>query len=56
MSLAIFGVGILVFFLTVYGVVIAGGLQLAVREVAEQPEPAAPLGSGENNTQVKDIT
>ncbi len=38
MSLVIFSVGVLVFFLTVYGTVVAGGLQLTKKQIATSPE------------------
>lgn len=38
MSLAIFAVGVLVFLITVYGTVVAGGLVLTDRQLDEQPE------------------
>ena len=37
-DLLIFGIGLLVFFVTVYGVVMAGGLRLTRRYVNENPE------------------
>ncbi|MGK0276296.1 MAG: hypothetical protein ACI9N0_002687 [Ilumatobacter sp.] len=38
MTGVIFGVGVLVFFLTVYGTVIAGGLQLTKQQIETSPE------------------
>jgi hypothetical protein len=38
MTVVIFGVGVLVFFLTVYGTVIAGGLQLTKQQMETSPE------------------
>lgn len=40
MSLFIFGVGVLVFLITVYGTVVAGGLFLTERQLDDQPELA----------------
>ena len=44
MSLVIFGVGVFVFFLTVYGTVVAGGLQLTKKQI-ESPELAPNLNT-----------
>ena len=41
MTLAIFSVGVFVFFITVYAVVVAGGLQLSVYQARDQPGLAA---------------
>ena len=38
MTLAIFAFGLLVFLITVYGTVVAGGLLLTGRQLEEQPE------------------
>ena len=38
MSLAIFVIGVLVFLVTVYGTVVAGGLLLTSRQLEVQPE------------------
>ncbi len=38
MSIAIFGVGILVFLITVYGTVTVGGLYMTRRQLEDQPE------------------
>lgn len=38
MTLAIFAVGIVVFLITVYGTVVAGGLLLTGRQLDDQPE------------------
>ena len=38
MILAIFAVGVLVFLITVYGTVVAGGLALTDRQLGDQPE------------------
>ncbi|MEM9745704.1 MAG: hypothetical protein AAF945_03340 [Actinomycetota bacterium] len=38
MNLVIFGVGVLVFLITVYGTVVSGGLVLTVRQQDDQPE------------------
>ena len=46
MSIVIFGVGLFVFFLTVYGTVVAGGLMLTKEQIEENPE-FAPEGSGD---------
>lgn len=37
MSLVIFSVGVFVFFLTVYGTVVAGGLQLMKKQIETSP-------------------
>lgn len=44
MSLVIFGVGVLIFFISVYGTVVAGGLRLTAEQVGEQPELATDAG------------
>ncbi len=49
MTMAIFGVGIFVFFITVYAVVVAGGLQLNAYQVRDQPELADELGVGKKS-------
>ena len=46
MSLVIFGVGVLVFFLTIYGTVIAGGLRLTKQQLEASPELAPDLTTG----------
>jgi hypothetical protein len=46
MTLVIFGVGVLVFFLTVYGTVIAGGLQLTKQQIETSPK-LAPKKAGD---------
>lgn len=38
MNLLIFGFGVIVFLITVYGVVVTGGLFLTDRQLTEQPE------------------
>ena len=38
MILVIFGVGVLVFFLTVYGTVVAGGMKLTKQQLESSPE------------------
>ena len=38
MTAVIFGIGVLVFFLTVYGTIIAGGLQLTKEQIKTSPE------------------
>jgi hypothetical protein len=43
MSLVIFGFGVLVFFLTIYGTVVAGGLQLTKQQLKTSPELAPHL-------------
>ncbi len=43
MTLIIFGVGVLVFFLTVYGTVMAGGLRLTKEQLEASPELAPVL-------------
>ncbi len=49
MTLAIFGVGVFVFFITVYAVVVAGGLQLNAYQVRGQPELADELSLGKKS-------
>jgi hypothetical protein len=51
-TLVIFGVGIFVFFITVYAVVVAGGLQLSAYQVRDQPELADELGLGKKQVDV----
>lgn len=43
MTLIVFGVGLLVFFLTVYGTVMAGGLRLTKEQLETSPELAPVL-------------
>lgn len=43
MTIVIFGIGVLVFFTTVYGTVIAGGLQLTKQQVKGNPKLATEL-------------
>ena len=45
MSLVIFSVGVFVFFLTVYGTVVAGGLQLTKKQIEKSPELAPNLNT-----------
>jgi|TARA_R110002110_G_scaffold371658_4_gene581650 hypothetical protein len=49
MTLVIFGIGVLVFFLTVYGTVIAGGLQLTKEQMRTNPDLAPKKGGGSGN-------
>jgi hypothetical protein len=49
MTLTIFGVGVFVFFITVYAVVVAGGLQLNAYQVRGEPELADELGVGKKS-------
>ena len=44
MSLAIFGFGVLVFLITVYGSVVIGGLLLTGRQLDEQPDLDPSVG------------
>lgn len=44
MTLAIFGVGVFIFFISVYGTVVAGGLRLTTMQVKELPELADEEG------------
>ncbi len=46
MTLVVFGVGVFVFFITVYGIVVAGGLQLSAYQVRDQPDLADQAGFG----------
>jgi hypothetical protein len=46
MSIVIFAVGVLVFFFTVYGTVIAGGLHLTKQQLETSPELASDLAAG----------
>jgi hypothetical protein len=59
MSLAIFGVGVLVFFLTVYGTVVAGGLRLTRQQLEASPELAPNLatkpGDSDDGLATRDI-
>lgn len=50
MSLVIFGIGVLVFFLTVYGTVVAGGLLLTKQQLETNSDLAADLGVEKRNT------
>ena len=52
MSLAIFAIGVLVFLITVYGTVVAGGLLLTERQLDQQPElePELPVLSDDDTT------
>ncbi len=53
MSVAIFVIGVLVFLVTVYGTVVAGGLLLTSRQLEVQPElipDDAPVVSDESTT------
>jgi len=43
MSLIIFSVGVLIFFLTVYGTVVAGGLQLTKNQIETSPDLSPDL-------------
>jgi hypothetical protein len=45
-TVVIFGIGVLVFFLTVYGTVIAGGLKLTKQQIKGSPELAAKAAVG----------
>jgi hypothetical protein len=51
MSLVIFGFGVLVFFLTVYGTVVAGGVQLTKRQLEASPELVPDLTDGAPDSQ-----
>ena len=44
MSLVIFSFGMLVFLITVYGTVVAGGLQLTVRQLRDDPSLSKRAG------------
>ena len=44
MSLVIFSFGMLVFLITVYGTVVAGGLQLTVRQLRDDPSLSRRAG------------
>jgi hypothetical protein len=44
MSTAIFVIGVLVFLITVYGTVVAGGLMLTGQQLDAQPEFSGPDG------------
>ena len=48
MTLAIFAFGLLVFLITVYGTVVAGGLLLTGRQLDEQPELLPDESRAEN--------
>ena len=45
MTLVIFGFGVLVFFLTVYGTVVAGGVQLTKQQLEVSPDLAPDLSA-----------
>lgn len=59
MILVIFGVGALVFFLTVYGTVVAGGLRLTREQLEKSPDleaaRAAAVGSTHDHLSTRDI-
>jgi hypothetical protein len=59
MMVLIFSVGVLVFFLTVYGTVVAGGLQLTREQLKTSPElaPGLDVGSAdaENSLPTRDV-
>lgn len=46
MTIVIFGIGVLIFFLTVYGTVIAGGLELTKKQIQTSPELALKGAGG----------
>lgn len=60
MTLVIFGVGVFIFFISVYGTVVAGGLRLTARQLEEQPELAASAGlvgkQADQHLSMSDIT
>jgi hypothetical protein len=45
MTIVIFGFGVLVFFLTVYGTVVAGGVQLTKQQLEVSPDLAPDLAA-----------
>lgn len=49
MTIVIFGIGVLVFFLTVYGTVIAGGLHLTREQMKTSPDLAHKKGGSSGN-------
>ncbi|WP_395153473.1 hypothetical protein [Ilumatobacter sp.] len=59
MTVVIFGIGVLVFFLTVYGTVIAGGLQLTKQQIKTSPglalKSAGDAGDPEGDLPTRDI-
>lgn len=54
MSIAIFVFGVLVFLITVYGTVVAGGMMLTGRQLDEQPE-LIPEASGPPSADETDL-
>lgn len=50
MSIVVFGVGVVVFFLTVYGTVVAGGLQLTKVQLDTSPALAPDLATGRGDS------
>ena len=60
MTLVIFGVGVFIFFISVYGTVVAGGLRLTARQLEEQPDLATPARlvgkQADVNLSVGDVT
>ena len=59
MSLFIFGFGVLVFFLTVYGTVVAGGLHLTKNQIESSPDLSpdrtADRGNADDALKTRDI-
>ena len=51
----IFGVGLFVFFLTVYGTVVAGGLMLTKEQIETNPE-FAPKANSDGSAQSVSVT
>ena len=60
MTQVIFGIGVLIFFITVYGTVVAGGLRLTAQQLDEEPELAAEAGlvdaQAQHDISVSDVT
>jgi hypothetical protein len=52
MILVVFGVGVFVFFLTVYGTVVAGGLMLTREQMNTTRELAPDVSGGGSDTDV----
>jgi hypothetical protein len=50
MSVVIFSGGCFVFFITVYGTVVAGGMQLTKKQIAASPELSSNLNTKPNTT------
>lgn len=55
MSLIIFGFGVLVFLLTVYGTVVAGGISLTARQLDENRDLSDRADLSPDSTSTRDV-